>query len=406
MGELSTRQAEVMAMIKSNLTSYGSAYVPVKYRVTVNSLINRGLIKVTGVEIAGMITVGLVEAEATPVAEDVPTLEITAIGGRMGGLAQGQSLTDDSGTVWTIADFGDHGVILVNANGIRTDRSFSETQGWLDNAMAALTAEDVCTLCGRSDTLGRDDQVTPFPHECVTATQAEAGMFVRTDNVAEVSPAELPGVGQWIMWQGFSYMVEARYSDGRMNLKPYGGYECVIPDRPIAQLMAWGEVKWPTHACVNCGPRSSAWCTKCYLCDHWGRPLVAERVFSDRDLRDEVVAYLGDLVNDFYVDGIVDSVIKANNGAVSIDSISEAEWSRLIMAHHKRTVPTVEIHTDSAVITKADVVDRFKVAFTPTEEEIIWARTYTMIKPTIRTKLAKRSRKSARRARRGIKGGM
>lgn len=89
---------------------------------------------------------------------------------------------------------------------------------------------------------------------------------------------ELPGIGQWIMWQGFSYMVEARYSDGRMNLKPYGGYVCVTPDRPMVQLMAWGEAKWPTHACNNCGPRLTAWCTKCYPCDTWGRRLIAPDV--------------------------------------------------------------------------------------------------------------------------------
>lgn len=58
------------------------------------------------------------------------------------------------------------------------------------------------------------------------------------------------------------------------------------------------------------------------------------------------------------------------------------------------------------VIPAAEVAEGLSAAFTPTMEEIIWAQTYTMIKPCIRTKLAKRSRKSARRARRGCKGGV
>jgi hypothetical protein len=129
----------------------------------------------------------------------------------------------------------------------------------------------------------------------------------------ESAPVELPQVGQWIMWQGFSYMVESRYSDGKMGLKPYGGYKVTIPDRPIAQLMAWGEVKWPTHACKTCGPRSSAWCTKCYECDHWGRPIVpgvesapiiseGDTVYRDRDGAQGVVSAItvsGEVVVDF-----------------------------------------------------------------------------------------------------------
>src|SRR5687767_8975149 len=75
---------------------------------------------------------------------------------------------------------------------------------------------------------------------------ASADTFKHATAETPALAEDLPQCGQWIMWQGFSYMVEARYSDGRMNLKPYGGYQCVIPDRPIAQLMAWGEVKWPT----------------------------------------------------------------------------------------------------------------------------------------------------------------
>lgn len=253
----------------------------------------------------------------------------------------------------------------------------------------------------------REAEATPAEAEATPVIDKAAVLAKRVDcllnsgaaEAEETVPVELPGVGQWIMWQGFSYMVEASYPDGRMNLKPYGGYECVIPERPIAQLMAWGEVKWPTHACKTCGPRLSAWCSKCYPCDTWGRPLVAEaeadteatiaadRTFSDRDLRDEVLRYLGDLADDFYVDGIVDAVIKDHNGAVSIDAIDDWAWSELLVTHHKPHAPT-------------------SAAFTPTMEEIIWAQTYTMIKPSIRTKLAKRSRKSARRARRGCKGGV
>lgn len=74
--ELSTRQAEVMDLVKSGMTGYGSAYVPVKYRVTVNSLIKRGLLKITGVEIAGMITVGLVEADES---ERVARVEVATV---------------------------------------------------------------------------------------------------------------------------------------------------------------------------------------------------------------------------------------------------------------------------------------------------------------------------------------
>lgn len=76
--ELSTRQAEVMDLVKSGMTGYGSAYVPVKYRVTVNSLIKRGLLKVTGVEIAGMITVGLVETAEPEKVAPVEVSEVTS----------------------------------------------------------------------------------------------------------------------------------------------------------------------------------------------------------------------------------------------------------------------------------------------------------------------------------------
>ena len=141
----------------------------------------------------------------------------------------------------------------------------------------------------------------------------------------ESAPVELPQVGQWIMWQGFSYMVESRYSDGKMGLKPYGGYKVTIPDRPIAQLMAWGEVKWPTHACKTCGPRSSAWCTKCYECDHWGRPITkptAVAVFTDEST---VIINEGDTV---YRDrdgaqGVVSAITV--NGEVVVDFTSGAQ---------------------------------------------------------------------------------
>lgn len=243
---------------------------------------------------------------------------------------------------------------------------------------------DQCTLCGRTDTLGRDDQVIPFSHECVTAAQAEAGVF---------RPV-LPEVGQWIMWQGFSYMVESRYSDGRMNLMPYGGYQGVTPDRPIAELMAWGEVKWPNFNCINCGPRLSAWCIRCTPCDMWGHktgepPLApASKIITDADMRDQVSRYLGEsglVVDRACVSAIVDD-LQAHYGTVDIDSIDGEQFTNVVDFHMgtiEEGVPALPVRTPGHTLDSWDMAERE-----------IWAGTEHL--GSMRVRLPRKAKKAGR----------
>lgn len=145
-----------------------------------------------------------------------------------------------------------------------------------------------------------------------------------------------------------------------------------------------------------------------------GRPIVhgksavpearQARTFSDRDLRDQVVEYLGSDVDGFYVDGIVNTIISRHNGAVSLNTLGNAEFTEVLQQHANPSEVEVWAGTGTLIDeTEADM---------DCCNECTWDRinrqargTLHLVKPPIRAKLAKRSRRSVRRARRGIKGG-
>lgn len=122
---------------------------------------------------------------------------------------------------------------------------------------------NVCTLCGRSDTLGRDDQVTPFPHECVTAAQAEAGTFV------PALPVRTPGATQLITDADMRHYVASSITGSGASASEYDVVGIVdrliskyglidldlVPVGEFWDLVEAGEVTpWHgTRTCINCG---------------------------------------------------------------------------------------------------------------------------------------------------------
>ena len=264
------------------------------------------------------------------------------------------------------------------------------------------------SLCGRLVTQGTGADCK----SCVrvrASKDAWAGkpaadvVAVATDVPGEPAPIELPQVGQWIMWAGFSYMVESRYSDGKMALRPYGGYETVIPDRPIAQLMAWGEAKWPAYACKTCGPRSSAWCTNCYECDHWGRPIVEATEVQATQVARATVAVIDVAAREAFELSKIDAVeLPADPFRGHPDYAGEGWQVPYENLPKAGDVCDEEVWhgTDTCLAHPDGTVER---------------RTATVtllcgppIKPPVRTCLGRRKRKATKRARRqaqGMKGG-
>lgn len=131
-----------------------------------------------------------------------------------------------------------------------------------------------------------------------------------------------------------------------------------------------------------------------------GQVKAAAQPFSDRDMRDQIVAYLGSDVDGFYVDGMVDHLIKLHNGAINIDDVDAGTWHGTVAAFARPHITQEEVVNIREIASLPDCCNECEW-----DESLIWAGTDTMVKPSIRAALGRRKRKATRKARRMVKGG-